>query len=89
MDGFRLLVHVVHQHVLPERVRRREVRLTFANLRHPADEADQIVVAGEHERIDHDAALAACRHLGAGFGDDERIESERVLVDAPVGLRQR
>src|SRR5262245_46326055 len=80
VNCLRLLVHVVHEHVLSERVRRREVRLALADLGDAADEAHQIVVAGEHERIDHDPAPAARRDLRARFGDNERIEAERVLV---------
>src|SRR5438045_9051923 len=51
VDCLRLLVHVIHQDVLPERVRRREVRFAFANVGDAADEADQIVVSREHERV--------------------------------------
>src|SRR6267378_2729891 len=89
MYGLRFLVHVIHLHVLTERVGRREVRLPLADVGDAADEAHQVVVAREHERVDHDAALAAGRHLGARLGDDEWIEAEGVLVDAPVRLRQR
>src|SRR5262245_44150173 len=56
VNRFGLLVQVVHQHVLPERVRRREVGLPLADLRHAPDKAHEIVVAGEHEGVDHDAA---------------------------------
>src|SRR5262249_34085750 len=73
-----LLVHVVHQHVLPERVRRREVCLALADVGDAADEAHEIVVAGQHERVDHDAALAAGGDLRARLGDDERVEAEGV-----------
>src|SRR6185436_15900859 len=63
------LVHVVHQDVLAEGVRGSEVRLALADVGDAADEADQVVVAREHEGVDHDAALAARRDLGAGLGD--------------------
>ena len=89
VNGLRLLVHVVHQDVLAERVRRREVRLALADVGDAAHEAHEVVVARQHERVDHDAALAARGHLGARFGDDERVEAEGVLVDAAVGLRER
>ena len=87
--GPRLLVHVVHQHVLAERARRGEVGLAVADLGDLADEADQVVVARQHERVDQDAGLAAGRHLGERLRDDERIEAEGVAVDAAVGARQR
>src|SRR5580692_5759754 len=79
--GLRLLVHVVHEHVLPERVRRREIRLALADVRHAAHEADEVVVARQHERVDENPALAARGDLGARFRDDERVEAERVLED--------
>ena len=66
-----------------------KLRLALADIGDAPDEADQVVVAREHERVDHDAALAARRDLGARLGDDERVEAEGVLVDAAVGLRQR
>ena len=87
--GPRLLVHVVHQHVLAERARRREVRLAVADLGDLADEAHEVVVAREHERVDQDAGLAAGGHFRERLGDDERIEAEGVAVDAAVGPRQR
>src|SRR5262249_21076947 len=65
------------------------VGLPLADIRHAPDEADEIVIARQHKRVDHDAALAARGDLGAGLGDDERVEAERVLVNAAVGLRQR
>src|SRR4029079_19771334 len=60
----RLLVHVVHEHVAAERARRREVGLAVADLGDLAHEADQIVVAREHERVDQDAGLAARGDFG-------------------------
>src|SRR5438067_7512303 len=89
MNRLRLLVHVVHEDALDERVGRREVRLALADGGDAAHEAHEIVVARQHERVDHDAALAARGDLGARLSDDERVEAEGVLVDAPVGLRER
>jgi len=57
--------------------------------RHAPDDRHQLVVARQHERIDHDATLAARPHLGDGLGDDERVQAEGVFVDATVGLRER
>ena len=61
----------------------------MADLGDLADEADEVVVAREHERVDQDAGLAARRHLGERLRDDERIEAEGVAVDAAVGPGQR
>src|SRR6187551_2055719 len=82
-----LLVHVVHQHVLAERPRRREIRLAVANLGDLADEADEVMIACEHERVDEDTGLAARSHFRKRLGNDERIEAERVAIDAAVGTR--
>src|SRR2546425_6081565 len=89
MNRLRFLVHVVHQDVLAERIRGREIRLAFADLGDTADEAYEIVVAGQHEGVDHDPAFPARRHFRARFGDDERVEAEGVLVNAAIRLRQR
>src|SRR5262245_33291849 len=78
VDRPRLLVHVVHQDVLAQRIRRREIGLSAADFRDAANEGDQLVVAGEHERVDHDAAFAAGGHFRDRFRDDERIEPEGV-----------
>src|SRR5688500_11935512 len=51
VDRFRLAIHVVHQDVLAERVRRGEVRLAATDGRHPAHERDQVRIARQHERI--------------------------------------
>src|SRR5437868_3634503 len=59
VDRLGLLVHVIHQHVLAERVGRGEVRLALADVRDAPHEADEIVVARQHEGVDHDAALPA------------------------------
>ena len=89
MNGPGLFVHVVHQHIAPERARRGEVGLAVADLGDLADEADEIRIAREHERVDQDTPLAARRDLGEGLGHDEGIEAERVAIDAAVGARQR
>src|SRR5687768_15595828 len=49
MDGLGLPVHVVHQDVLPERIRRREIGLAAADGGDPPDKSHQIVVARQHE----------------------------------------
>jgi trk system potassium uptake protein TrkH len=41
------------------------------------------------ERVDHDSRLSAVRDLRERFGDDMRVEAERVAVDCPVRLRER
>ena len=73
----------------PERARRREVRLAVADLGDLAHEADEIVVAREHERVDQDAGLAARGDLGERLRHDERIEPEGVAVDPAVGAGER
>src|SRR5689334_19757314 len=57
VDRAGLLVHVIHQHVSAQRAGRREVRLAVADLGDLAHEADEVVVAREHERVDQDPRL--------------------------------
>src|SRR5262249_27580537 len=89
MYGPWLLVHVVHEDVAAERARRGEVRLAVADFGDLAHEADEIVVAREHERVDQDARLAAGGDLGERLRHDVGVEAERVAVDTAVGARQR
>src|SRR5258705_4004006 len=84
MNGLGLSVHVVHEDVLAKRVRRREVRLAAADRRDAPDERDEVRIAREHERVDHDAGLLAGVHLGEGLGYDERVEADGMLVDLDV-----
>ena len=61
----------------------------MADLGDLPDEADEVVVARQHERVDQDAGLAARGDLGERLRHDERIEAEGVAVDAAVGPRER
>src|SRR5882724_8366048 len=88
VDRFRFLIHVIHEHVLTEGVGCGELRLALADLGDAPDKTDEVVIARQHERVDHDATFPAGGDLGAGLGHDEGIEAESVLVDAAVGLRQ-
>ena len=80
--------HVIHEEILAEVVRSREVSLTFAHLRNFLDEIDERVVAGEHECIDHNAGALAFVYLFERFANDERIKAERILVNAVVFERE-
>ena len=48
----------------------------------------QAVIAGQHERVDQDALLLAAVHFFQRPADHQRIEAERILVDAAVLERQ-
>src|SRR5690349_6081069 len=89
MNRLGLAIHVIHQDVLAERVRRREVCLSTADRGHPSDERDEIGIPRQHECIDHDARLLARVHLRERFGDDERVEPEGVLVDLAIRAGER
>src|SRR3954454_22062063 len=62
-------IHVVHQKVLAERIWRREIRLSAANLRHFLDEIHETVICGEHEGIDENSLLLAAVHFFEGLTD--------------------
>ena len=76
MNRLRLFVHIVHQDVLPECVGCREVRLALADRGDAPHETDEIVVACEHEGVDHDPGAAAARDFANGLRDNGRIEAK-------------
>ena len=62
-----------------------EVSFTSAHGADLLDELHEGEVAGQHEGVDHDVGALAAGDFFEGFGDDERVEAEGVLVDAAVG----
>src|SRR6266571_5354344 len=84
VDLARLAGHVVHEQILAEGVGRGEVGLAAAHLRNFLDKVDQRIVAGQHERIDHDPGALALVYLFERLPHDKRIEAESVFVDAAV-----
>ena len=59
----RLLLQEVHQHELPQAHRVGEVGLAPADLAHALHELHERPIAGQHERVDHDAALSTGGHF--------------------------
>src|SRR5687767_13352511 len=59
----RFPIHVVHEHVLAQGVRRGEVRLAATDRGDAPHERHQVVIAGEHEGVDHDARFLARVHF--------------------------
>src|SRR5688500_19212568 len=85
----RLLSQKVHEDELPKRHRVREVCFTAADLGYALHEFHECAITGEHERVDHyPRAPAVCDFL-EGLADDCEVEAHRVLVDVPVGHRER
>jgi hypothetical protein len=84
VNRLRLPRHVVHQQILAERVGRRKVGFAPAHLRHFLDELHQPIVRRQHEGIDQHARPFALRNFFKRLADHQRIEAERVLVNAPV-----
>ena len=80
--GFAL--HVIHQQILAEGVRRGEVGLAAAHFRDFLDEVDEAVIAGEHKGIDHDAGALALVDFFERLADYEWIQTEGVFVNAAV-----
>src|SRR5579864_7995622 len=84
--GFAL--HVIHQEVLPESVRRSEIGFAAAHFGDFLDEVDEAIVAGEHERIDHNAGALALIDFFERLADHEGVQTESIFVDAPVFERK-
>ena len=79
-----LLTDVIHQKVLPERVRRREVGLAAAKLRDFLHEVNEAVIAGKHKGVDQNAGAFALGHFFERLRNYKRIEPEGILVNAAV-----
>src|SRR6266436_2311616 len=88
MDLLGFSLHLVHQQVLAEGVRRSEIGLAAAHLRDFLNEVDEAVVASKHEGVDHDARTLAFVDFFEGLADNERIQAESVFVDAAVFERE-
>src|SRR5271155_1662325 len=84
MYCLRLPRHVIHQQILPERIRRCEVCLAPAHLRHFLDELHQPVIRCQHESINQHPRAFALRNFFERLTDDQRIKPESVLIDASV-----
>ena len=88
MNGSRLPVHVIHEQILAERMRRGEVCLAPANLSHLLDETNQIVISRQHERVDENPLLPSTAHLFQSAADHQRIEAKPVPIDISIVQRQ-
>src|ERR1700730_14206561 len=84
----RFALHVIHQEILAQVVRRGEVGFAFAHLRYFLDELHQAVVRGQHEGVDHDAGALALIHFLQCFADYEGVQAESVLIDSAVLQRE-
>ena len=89
MDRLHLVREEVHRHIATEALGGGEVRPAAGDLAELLDELDQQPVPRHHERVDQDPRAAAGGHLVEGRLQDERVETEAVLVDAPIGQIDR
>ena len=89
MHCFHAAGHEVHEEIVAEGLRGGEVGFAAAHGADLLDELHEREVAGEHEGVDHDVGALAAGDLFEGFGDDEGVEAEGVLVDAAVGEGER
>src|SRR5437868_10071756 len=72
----------VYQHKLRQISRIGEVSLAVGHRSHLFYEIDKVIVAGQHERIDHDTGLTTGLHFFESLGHDKWIAAHRVLVEA-------
>src|SRR5207247_7165155 len=52
VNGLHLLLHIIHQEVLPQGVGCREVSLASANFSDFLDKTDKVVIASQHKGVD-------------------------------------
>ena len=89
MHHSRLLVDVVHEDILAQGRRRREVGLAFDDLRELSHESNEQEITGKHEGINEDTRTTAGNDLLERLIDDERVESKGILVYSTVLQSQR
>ena len=89
MNGFHSSGHEVHEQIVAEGLRCGEVGFAATHGRDRLHELHEGEVAGEHEGVDHDVGAFTAADFFEGFGDDEGVEAEGVLVDAAVGKSER
>ena len=80
--------HVIHEQILPQVLRRSEVRFSLAHGRDFLDELDQAVVGSQHERVDHDAGALAARNFFQRLAHDQRVEPKSIFVNPAVFQRE-
>ncbi len=73
IDGLNAFVDVIHQHILPNIVRRGEIRFPMRHFSYFFDERNQIWVSSQHESVDLNARTSALRDLTDGFAQHERV----------------
>src|SRR5580704_8893880 len=78
------LSDVIHQQVLPKRVRRGEIGLAAAKFGNFLHEVDEAVITGKHKSIDQDSGALALGDFFERLGDNQWIEAEGILVNAAV-----
>ncbi len=84
MNSSSFAVHVIHQQILTEIVRRREVGFAAAEFRHFLHKVDQTVIASQHESIDQNALPLAAADFFQRPANHQRIETEGVLIKPPI-----
>lgn len=89
MHHSRLLVDIVHEDILTQGRRCREVGFTLDDLRELSHKSDEQEITSKHERVDEDAGTTAGDDLLERLIDDERVESKGILVYSTVLQRQR
>src|SRR5437867_3327847 len=73
----------IDEHELGEVVGIRKVSFAIRHRGHLFDELDEIIVAREHERINHDAGFAASLDFAERRFHHPGIAAHRVFVESP------
>src|ERR1051325_8694253 len=78
----------INQDKLGQVARVSEISLAIGHGAHLFYKIDQVVVAGQHEGVDHDTGLATRLYFLEGLRHNERIAAHRVLIKAPRLIRR-
>ena len=79
MNRLHLAGEKIHQQILAEIFRRREVGLPLAHGRDALHKLHQSGIRGQHESVDHDAGSFAASDFFQSFVNDQRIDAPTLL----------
>src|SRR3984957_11590453 len=81
--------HEVHEQIVAKGLRRGEVGLAAGDGGDLLHELDERKIAGQHERVNHDAGALAAGDFVESLLDHDGVEAEGVLVNAAVVKGER
>src|SRR5687768_2575781 len=77
----------IYQHKLRQISRVGKIGLAVCHSRHLLYKVDKIIIAGQHECVDHYTGFPACLYFFESFGHHEGIATHRVFVQPASRIR--